>query len=641
MNKIYFKLGLLSAIFFCCYSNNGFAGEHPSTCNVKIAADNYDENGNPYGLIAVKHSAFKNATSIFGMEIGGDGDLGYVDGKKDPTYPDDYGTSVSDTYTFTGGTTRTVAYYLYAVPNEGYEFSHWATTSAPDVPLSSDVNYKYTSSHSAGHIVYNLVATFRKTGVIKWETNNNAGYIDTDKEDALTGDMVTAKAILKKVESNINMMTYFSHWEDGEGNKLSEDPEFTFEAKPMTLRAFFGTKDELPQEGKYYRIRNAYNRVLTVAGDYTWQYSINVDVPTSLLRWALPLDHDASLFNVGSGWEISDAFEPLIPEASPGTIFYVEAGSPSGSSLNNVSLTAQGVNTYKKMNKTFSINPMFDFFQGYYSVNATVNNTNYCFKAFDRYGEGIINVSTPNNSAMCAFAIQPIDEDHIDDFWFGAFAEEEMLFEDGYWSTMYTTFPYQLYDEGVEAYYVKAETEVVNGTTYIYLTKIDDGFIPANSAVLLKCREHSNTKANRMLPLDPYTLSFAQKNKTLEGNILKGELQLYTNAKGEGRKNFDENTMRIMGVNAEGQVGFYKLAGGGELKPNKAYLDLSQLPSQSSTVSFKLASKDFTTGIESIEEDGSSIQYESNNIYDLSGQRVKNPQAGSIYVVNGKKVIWK
>lgn len=632
MKSINLKLLLLA----CCimFVQYGFcSNKYTSRVTVKVDPENLEA-----GSVAVKHAKTTvsgNLSKSYSHEKDGG----------DPKYPDDYGTEKSDEYETEGGTNRAEhCFYVYAHPAEGYEFDHWYGHT--NINNKTDAEYAFTFDNSTeknATLHYPITAYFRKVGVIKRTTNNHAGYVTLSKDDALTGEEVTATAIMNPIgPGNKNMMSEFSHWEDESGTILSYDNPYTFEAYPVTLKAVFTNKGEVPQQGKYYRVRNAYNRVLTIAGNYKWTpTSSNADVPTSLLRWALPLDYDDTQFN--ASWPTSDRFEPLCPESSPSTIIYIEEGTPQENGLKNVVLTSQDINTNEITGKTLDIVPdAFENYFGYYGIEATVSGNTAAFKAIPRGEEGIINVTSPAySSAYCAFAIQPIDEEHIDDFWFGVDADEEMFFEDGYWSTMYTTFPYEIYDDGLEAYYVKAETEEFNGTTYIYLTKIEDGFIPAKSAVLLKCTEHSNSKANRMLPLDPNSSYVKQKNKSLEGNILKGELQLYTNQNRNGRKNFDESSMRILGVNSAGQVGFYKLAGGGELKANKAYLDLSQLGSKAATTSFKLAFKDFTTGLESIEEDGSSILYDANHIYDLSGQRVSNPIPGSIYILNGKKIIWR
>jgi len=236
-------------------------------------------------------------------------------------------------------------------------------------------------------------------------------------------------------------------------------------------------------------------------------------------------------------------------------------------------------------------------------------------------------------------AFQVLDEEHLDDFWFGAMPDEDMRFMDGYWTSMYTAFPYECRD-GVEAYYVK-ETVNANNKAYACLEKIEEGIVPANTAVLLKC-QGLDTKENRLLPISPDD----SRIPSITGNALKGEFQLYSNEQMEGRVKYDESTMRVLGLNSKGEVGFYKLSpaedgSAQELAANKVYLDMTALPGIAAAASFKLMMRDDATAIETIEEAGESVKYENQLIYDLNGHRVHNPQIGEIYIIGGEKVLWR
>lgn len=653
MNKI-IRLGILVMIIFVASVAKAY--DHPSNCTVKIAEGSED-----CGVVAIKHSKYTNGYQIFGAWLGGDGDAGK---DTDPKYPDDYGSSGYDEYTFTGGQTRTVAYYIYARPADGYEFSHWSTkegntyvqiTTGIDKINNPEDCWKYSWSHSAGLHSKTIYAHFnRKERLVKTETNNKGGKIELSNDDPLEGEEVTAKIVLNKLDKNVNMMSYFSHWENEDGEWLSDEMEYTFAAKPILLRAIFKSKGAVNGEvnqkleaGKYYRVRNAYNRVLSIEGKFDAKLSINsLDVPTSLLRWALPLDYDDSQFNVGSGWNLSDAYMPIWPEATPSTVFYIEKGTQDGDNLTNVRITGQGVNTYDVTGYELYTENSKDYF-GYFTLNATVLGNHVIFKAFDRSGYGIVNVSSPSDLPMVAMAIQPIDEAHVNDFWFGAYAEEKVKHEEGYWTSMYTAFPYKLYDSGIKAYYLKKQQpQTINGEAYLMLEEIEDGIVPAYTAVLLKCDEPENTKANRMLPLDPTTV-----NKTIDDNLLEGVFQLYErDPKPQDRddeyvetrmKNADN--IRVLGVTSAGKVGFYKLAGDDTLlAANKAYLDVNKLGEDIKTMSIKFGTLDgATTGVESVVVNDNDENAGEEVIYDLYGRRIANPAAGNIYIVNGKKVLWK
>ena len=563
----------------------------------------------------------------------------------DPKYPSGYSDTEMrvDNSQFGFGSSVTFTYYVYAYPAEGYEFDHWAEGSAN---YSTDANTTYAFEVYSGNVGRTLTAYFRKITILTLETNNDYGYITLSNDDVKEGETVTVTASTYPIDTkNINMMTYFDHWEDGDGVWLSDEAEYTFEAKRMTVRAIFATKGETPQPGKYYRVRNAYNRVLTQEGSFMASLSAsNLDVSTALLRWALPLDYDPSKFNAGSGWDLSDEYQPIWAEATPGTIFYIKEGKVSGDKLTEVVLEGQGVNTYDVTGYKLSVEPI-EQYHAYYTINSTVSGQDVMFKALTRDGYGgVVNVSRPIVQTMVAMAVQPIDEAHIDDFWFGAYASREAFHEGGYWTSMYTAFPYKLHDDGVEAYYIKTQQpQAIGGNLYLTLEKIEDGIVPANTAVFLKCETPEDTKANRLLPLDPSTVS-----KTIDDNILDGAFQLYA-ADPEVRGFEDKDTRiknksgnyRVLGVNKDGKVGLYKLAGEETLlAANKAYLDMGKLPSEVSALSISFGYEEGTTGVEGVVVDNEP-NADSDVIYDLYGRRVTNPSAGNIYIMNGKKVILK
>lgn len=233
-------------------------------------------------------------------------------------------------------------------------------------------------------------------------------------------------------------------------------------------------------------------------------------------------------------------------------------------------------------------------------------------------------------------AIQPIDEAHMDEFWFGASADESMDFDGGYWTSMYTGFPYECRD-GVEAYYASKAVEA-NGLCYINIEKIESGIVPPYSAVLLKC-QGTRSRQNRLLPLD-----FNGDYPALEGNLLSGVFQLYTDKERNGLVKFDESTMRIFGRNTAGELGFYKLAPDTEgsisyLKTNKVYLDLTKLESSVSGPLRIRINKDGSSGMGSLED--AFCRPHDDIIYDLNGRRVLNPQPGSVYIRNGRKFIMR
>ena len=84
---------------------------------------------------------------------------------------------------------------------------------------------------------------------------------------------------------------------------------------------------------------------------------------------------------------------------------------------------------------------------------------------------------------------------------------------------------------------------------------------------------------------------------------------------------------------------FYRVDDGYTLGEGKAYLQIpvSWMPEEAKSVALRYDDEDGVTGIEEIEF---KIQ-NSELIYDLMGRKESNPQKGMLYVVNGKKVVWK
>lgn len=500
--------------------------------------------------------------------------------------------------------------------------------------------------------------------LVSVKSDFDKGIVSFTPESPQVGDEVTFKAQINgydfngKTAGSTNLTYAFERWADAEGNTVSYDPEFTHTiTEAVEYTAVFKQLWEKPRKGGYYRVRNMANRVLTLEGNYKLSMpsfiSSGIAADETLLRWALDKNHDYDKFKTDTPdykYNYTDDNPGMDVEANPQTIFYIESGKENGNNLTDVSISAQGTSTYGLTGKKMQILPMDQsIYPGYYHIytGASTLKGKVGIKMnvlWDNGGADIKCVvylgKDTDNEVYNAFAFQPLNEELMDYFWFGAAPDEAMRFEGGYWSSMYTAFPYECRD-GVEAYYAK-ETATANGNSYICLTRIEDGRVPANTAVLLKCHG-LETKENRLLPLDPAT----ENIPAIEGNLLKGEFQLYTNSGKAGRKNFDESTMRVLGLNSKGEVGFFKLSAGEggaavELAHNRAYLDISSLPAAAKAVSFRVTTDmSGTAGVESVIENGESVKFEDAEIFDLNGRRVIAPSAGQVYIVNGKKTLWR
>ena len=627
MNK--FLLSLLSVLGMLALATPGLMAADYGT-RVTVTSSNPEG-----GVVCVKNATTKYY-SIFGYKH---------------TLPADPAESeYADTKTVQwispgGGSKCEVQFKLYAKAKPGYRFERWENSSGSVANTEQHIETLNHFTKEPDYLPYTYTAVFVAENAVFTELNYPVGKIVLSPEAPRIGDVVTATVETNKIPvsgtpGNPNMMVEFDHWEDELGTVLSHDATFDFTVvRVMTLKAVYRNLGEKPAKGKYYRIRNIFNRVLSLEGAYRISISGAVDIDPSLMRWVMPIDNDPDIFHTGgSPFEISDSYMPLEVETAPGTIFYLCEGSDTDNSLTSVLVDAQGACSKDFIAQKLAIDPMDDALFGYYGMRSnTVGGAGFKTLTRDNLG-AILNISSFSTAdPWAALAFQPIDEEHIDRYWFGATPDEALYYDGGYWTSMFTSFPYECRD-GVEAYYVK-ETQSANGLVYVCLTRIESGRVPAGEAVLLKCNALTS-KGNRLLPLAPDATV-----ESLNGNILKGTYQLYTSKNRDGRVKFDQSTMRILGVSSKGEVGFYKLAPEAdgtpaELLANKVYLDMSSLPEASRAASLRIIiGNNGSAGLESIEQpDG--FKFENQKIYDLRGIEVDNPQPGQIYIVGGRKVRW-
>ncbi len=195
------------------------------------------------------------------------------------------------------------------------------------------------------------------------------------------------------------------------------------------------------------------------------------------------------------------------------------------------------------------------------------------------------------------------------------------------YATLYLPVDVQT-DADTKAYYISS---VANNIAE--LTEVDDGMIPAFTAVVLVNEEASTQTTLKVTSeLSPIV---SEEDNLLKGTLVPMPLDLS-----------DETTNYSLGV-VNGNVGFYKYKNNGSstitLGANKAYLQIP-VPSSNSVRGFKFA---FAGDESFVSEDGGFVDginevqaIDDNVIYDLNGLRVNTLRKG-IYVVNGKKVVVK
>lgn len=235
-----------------------------------------------------------------------------------------------------------------------------------------------------------------------------------------------------------------------------------------------------------------------------------------------------------------------------------------------------------------------------------------------------------------------------------------------YYATMYTAFAYIL-DGEVESAYVVSNADLTNNKVYLNKIASTGEIVPAGTPVLLECKSNIPSD-NRLKPTEaPLVCSTTPNEESApepstvtnysETNYLAGtyycntDNNTYNNPKSVTEN--DQTTMRVLNINSQGKLGFFKLSTSVKyMAANKAWLDLSALPASARNLSkFSIV----FNGIDDndneddpvVSEDGGfpdSIEAIQNGdshtiVFDLQGRRVsaENLMKG-IYIVNGKKV---
>ncbi len=541
----------------------------------------------------------------------------------------------------TAPTKATHTYYFYAQPEEGYIFNRWMlvnnttgkTSQASLVtPYSRNVSTTAASEDAVGTstALVQLQAEFIPTPPIQVAAGNLASYSTTSISNKANkvGDKVTLKAGRQTMGTgmgtlNMGRSVVFDGWYNKANELVSTDETFEYtipeDCKDELFTANYKFVPLIHGDG-YYRVRWTYSeQYWTVTGNYDPTPSMFTNHDSRKIDGVLDLTERSDYSCPGSiikmtadSYNITDDFKNNVTVA------------------NNIVLEAQGTSTRSILSK-YTINIQSGEFTGNYKLMSSSgtkvqiasnehgsNDLGYLYVRPDYTG----NIST---DADAYFDFEPIDEAHVDRFYYGAKADAVMYFDGGYWVSMYTSFPYYLYDEGMEAYYVP-EIMQENGEAVALLEKIEGGKVPAYTAVLLKC-PGTTAIENRMIPS-------MEEYPALETNLLKGEFQL-NKSKSDTNKAKADSSKRVLSCNSDNTVGFYKLADGTELAANRAYLDVSSVPAAQRS-NIRIATS--RSGLNSLIMESQSPAPAA--IYDIYGRKVTEMKPGNIYLVNGKKVLY-
>lgn len=316
--------------------------------------------------------------------------------------------------------------------------------------------------------------------------------------------------------------------------------------------------------------------------------------------------------------------------SDPGSIFYIQKISDI-----NHDLVAQGKSLYDMTGEYIQLTP-YTTTNGLVAYKAGLD-LGIASGVLQEYPKGYFDAGKGDGSnILWGYYIIPVDKNS--DNYFGVNAKLE--YGGKYYTTLYAGFPFKLpEDKSIRAYYVK---NVKDGIAKC--TEISD-FVPGGTPVILECN-NSSASDNRLELVDPSINIPAIEDNMMNGTYFNCAGTYYDNGKPssstfveyDNRTKNNQETMRVLSKNSNGEIGFFRLKSNVEyMAANKAWLEI---PSGENAKSFSIVFEDgAATGISEIRtldsEDVSGSYY-----YDLQGRRVENPSHG-LYIHNGKKIYIK
>lgn len=424
---------------------------------------------------------------------------------------------------YSSGQAASKNFWLYAKPNEGYVLVNWtkADGSVQGANKMQSTGVLSSSEKDANNpAAFTFTAHFAKAGAVVVKTaDEKLGDVSIDNPTNAVGDQVTLTATADMFASR------FTGWTTPSGAVVKDNP-YTFtvtEANKGTYIANY-EKTDVSTTGIYCFVHNVkFKRSLGLMG-------VSDKTVSSSNRY---LKNSIMLLEDGSD----------IMRSSPAFVLKLTGKSDEKRGADNVSLEAQGMESKKIANKTFSFTNQGDHFYITGSaggVTAYMVDYNDAFTQEEHVGKvnhpGLYNGANEGDASY-HWVVTPISEDSKD-FCFGAMPSPKTKDEAGkYYTTMYTKFPYRCLD-GVKAYVVSSVDETAHK---VVLSEIKSGEVPSGTPVVLECTSTKPVE-NRLLPLVEEPAAIA------ETNLLKGEIWLKDENKTEDeyRTKFDSKTMLVL-----------------------------------------------------------------------------------------------
>ena len=564
--------------------------------------------------------------------------------------------SSEESYTLSKPNSLNHTYYIYAQAPEDMVLDYWSTNkngSTRDVEASVQTYTIAANSENEKSPTHkDLYAFFKERPPVIVSVNNPLyGTVSLTGTNQEGGSVtVTTKKYLNSALKNNNYSLdkaakeiRFKGWYIGE-ECVSTNMSYTFKVSGKTdIEARYVWDKSIKSYDGFYRVYNYYatestneNDVMSIIGGYGSEFTRtrNTKGVIELLYPASERFHNPATIIRISGDSKSDYTDCSDFEYEKTVLKNAKIGAQGTSSdvvmggYKFEMRMASQPGYYKFVYSNLNLRQANGYHNHERPWETTHNQKLYYELSADDAGKP--------QDIMSYFELEPIDKEHIDEFYFGAKPSKDMEYDDAYWTSMYTAFAYECRD-GVEAYYISEIDDEFTNERIAVLKRIEDDIVPAYTPVLLKCTSKSeDPKNNRLLPLTDDHGGSADE-PAFADNMLKGEFQLAMEANNPGYTKFEGSKMRVFSVGSNGVVGFYKLEEGTTLAANRAWLDISELTADA--LSKPIVIRMDYSGVEDVIVEESTADDPDAPMYNMMGQRIVNPAPGQIYIQNGRKYI--
>lgn len=203
---------------------------------------------------------------------------------------------------------------------------------------------------------------------------------------------------------------------------------------------------------------------------------------------------------------------------------------------------------------------------------------------------------------------------------------------DDYYGTLYADYAFKRVSDGIKIYYINAEDE-----GRCRLKEITSEVIPAATPIIFKCS--SNDPAQNMV------MPVTDEAEKPTDNYLAGTYFASTTNKHKEYVEYDDATMHVLGVGADGQLSFVTakstdLVNDGQHIPmNTCWLRVFN----NLTGNFTVLDETQYAGISTVNPDEETVSPNKQGIFSLSGVRMDSSRQlkPGIYIQNGKKMVIK